>query len=217
MSIPGLLRDGLRHFVRDCLVVVAVLLTLPFWLPVRLFGRFRRDEQLFLTCSQILSLFPGLLGIFLRRGFYSMTLDSFAWDCTVEFGTWVAHRHVAIDRRVYIGGRCILGMCSIGENTLIGSNVDILAGRYTHGFDDPGRPMCEQEQHLCQTRIGRNTWIGNSVVVMGDVGDDTIIGAGSVVVTPIPAGKIAVGNPCAVKKDRLSGGRSEKASICEKV
>ena len=203
----------LRHAVRNGLVLAAVLLTLPLWLPVRLFARFSAQDGLFLTCSQILSLFPGILGIFLRRGFYLMCLDTFAWDCTIEFGTWVAHRHVSIGHCVYIGGRCILGMCSVGDNALIGSNVDILAGRYTHRFDDPSTPICDQAKEFRQVRIGRNAWIGNSAVVMDDVGDDTIIGAGSVVVKPIPAGAVAVGNPCVVKKTRFPVHHPDKSLV----
>jgi len=33
------------------------------------------------------------------------------------------------------------------------------------------------------------------------IGDDTVIGAGSVVVRDIPSGKVAVGNPCRVIRD----------------
>jgi acetyltransferase-like isoleucine patch superfamily enzyme len=142
-----------------------------------------------------------------------MSLDSFGWDCTIEFGTWIAHRRVSIGRCVYVGGRCTLGMCSIGDHTLIGSNVDILAGRYTHRFDDLSKPICEQDHVFRQVRIGRNAWIGNSAVVMDDVGDDTIIGAGSVVVKPIPAGTIAVGNPCIVKKERFPMEQREKSVV----
>jgi acetyltransferase-like isoleucine patch superfamily enzyme len=131
-----------------------------------------------------------------------MTLDSFAADCAVEFGTWVAHRQVTIGRNVYIGGRCTLAACQIGEHTMLGSNVDLIAGRHTHGFDDLSRPIAQQEERIEPISIGRNCWIGNSAVVMADVGDDTIIGAGSVVVKPIPAGVVAAGNPCVVIRRR---------------
>lgn len=48
--------------------------------------------------------------------------------------------------------------------------------------------------------VGDNVWIGANVVVLPGVtiGNDTIIGAGSVVTKDIPAGVIAVGNPCRV-------------------
>jgi virginiamycin A acetyltransferase len=202
---------SLRHTIRDVLVLAAAAITAPLWVPVRLFGRWSPKDGLFLACSQFLSLFPGLTGIFLRRGFYLMCLDGFAWDCSLEFGTWIAHRRVGIGRCVYIGGRCTLGMCSIGDYAMIGSNVDIIAGRHTHGFDDPAKPVCEQAEQYSQVRIGRNCWIGNSAVIMADVGDNSVVGAGSVVVKPIPSGVVAAGNPCVVKRVRGNAADPDKS------
>ena len=193
----------LRHLVRNFLVLTAVVLTAPLWIPVRVFARVDKKDDLFLTCSEFLSLFPGLPGIFLRRGFYLMSLETFAWDCTIEFGTWIAHRQTRIGRCVYIGGRCTLGMCIIGDHALLGSNVDIIAGRHTHSFADNTTPIASQRERYEAVSIGRNCWLGNSTVVMADVGDDTVIGAGSVVVKPIPSGVVAAGNPCTVKKSRF--------------
>lgn len=202
---------NVRHGLRNALVLVAVALTAPLWIPVRFFARLDPKDNLLLACSQFLSLFPGLVGIFLRRGFYFMSLESFSPDCTIEFGTWLSHRHLRIGRSVYVGGRCILGMCEIGDYALIGSNVDILTGRHQHRFDDASKPICEQGGEYQPIRIGCNTWIGNSSVVMADVGDGAIIGAGSVVVKPIPPACIAVGNPCAVKKSRSLDNTPEKS------
>lgn len=48
--------------------------------------------------------------------------------------------------------------------------------------------------------IGDNVWIGGSVTVLPGVriGDNTVIGAGSVVTLDIPDMVVAVGNPCRV-------------------
>jgi maltose O-acetyltransferase len=50
-------------------------------------------------------------------------------------------------------------------------------------------------------RIGRNVWIGGgAIVLLGvSVGDDALIGAGSVVTGDIPAGAVASGNPARVQ------------------
>ena len=51
--------------------------------------------------------------------------------------------------------------------------------------------------------IGKNCWLGAGVIVVPGVsiGDDTVIGAGSVVTKDIPSGVVAVGNPCRVIKE----------------
>ena len=55
-------------------------------------------------------------------------------------------------------------------------------------------------QYNLPIRIGRNCWLGAGVIVVPGVtiGDDTMIGAGSVVTKDIPANVVAVGNPCRV-------------------
>ena len=55
-------------------------------------------------------------------------------------------------------------------------------------------------QYNLPIRIGRNYWLGAGVIVVPGVtiGDNTVIGAGSVVTKDIPANVVAVGNPCRV-------------------
>lgn len=54
-------------------------------------------------------------------------------------------------------------------------------------------------------RIGKNVWIvGGAFILPGvTIGDDTVIGAGSVVTRDIPAGKVARGNPFRIIRDNL--------------
>ena len=51
-------------------------------------------------------------------------------------------------------------------------------------------------------KIGNNVWLGVNAVVLkgGSIGENTVIGANSVVTSNIPANVIAVGNPCRVIK-----------------
>ena len=48
--------------------------------------------------------------------------------------------------------------------------------------------------------IGRNAWLGGAVIVCPGVtiGDDTVVGAGSVVTRDLPPAVVAVGNPARV-------------------
>ena len=51
-----------------------------------------------------------------------------------------------------------------------------------------------------QLKTGKNCWLGAGVIVMPGVtiGDNTVIGAGSIVTKDIPSNVVAVGNPCRV-------------------
>lgn len=190
---------SLRDVLRNTMVGIAVVVTSPLWLPARVFLKFG-GEGAFVSCGQLLSLIPGLAGVMLRRGYYLMCLDCIALDCGIGFGTWFAHTEVRIDPGVSIGPYCTIGMCHVGSNTLIGSNVDILSGRRQHHFDDSAGNLADQGGLFTCTRIGSNCWIGNSTVIMADVGDHCVVGAGAVVVKPIPSGSVAVGNPAVCKK-----------------
>ncbi len=84
----------------------------------------------------------------------------------------------------------------VGDCTMFAPNV-ILA---TAGH--PILPELREKayQFNMPIHIGRNCWLGAGVIVMPGVtiGDNTVIGAGSVVTKDIPANVVAVGNPCRV-------------------
>ncbi len=194
----------LRSTVRAALVSIAVVLTAPLWIPVRLQALVFGGKGVFAGCSELLSLIPSLPGVYLRRGFYRMCLESCAIDCHIGFGTTLAHPETRIGRGVYIGNRCTLGQVVIEDHVAIGSNVDLLSGRRQHHFEQADTPLLEQGGSFSQIRIGGNSWVGNSAVVMADVGRACVVGAGSVVVKQVPDGAIVAGNPATpVKKWRL--------------
>jgi acetyltransferase-like isoleucine patch superfamily enzyme len=104
---------------------------------------------------------------------------------------------------------------AIGDDVAIGSNVDILSGRHQHHFGRLDVPIQDQGGVFQQVTIGRNCWVGNSAVVMADIGADSVIGAGSVVVKPIPARSIAAGNPATVRKQRVLAPRELPPVLAE--
>lgn len=66
--------------------------------------------------------------------------------------------------------------------------------------------------------IGENVWLGYGVIVLPGVtvGNNVIIGAGSVVTKSIPSGVLAAGNPCIVKKvidEKIFEGIKENENI----
>jgi len=86
---------------------------------------------------------------------------------------------------------------------MLGSNVDIISGKNQHNFDRLDIPMREQGGDLEKIVIGEDSWLGNSSVVMANVGKKSIVAAGSVVVKDVPPYSIVGGNPARVLKSRL--------------
>ena len=94
----------------------------------------------------------------------------------------------------------------VGDNVLFGPNVTLCAG--THPVHIELRR--QQAQYNLPIHIGNNVWIGGNTFVMPGVtiGDNSVIGAGSVVTRDVPANVVALGNPCRVL--RKIGEQDEK-------
>ena len=93
----------------------------------------------------------------------------------------------------------------VGDDTMIGPNVTIATAGH------PVLPAQRQRglQFNMPVVIGRNCWIGAGAVLLPGVtlGDNVVVGAGSVVTHDLPSNVVAVGNPCRVlrpvgEKDR---------------
>ena len=87
----------------------------------------------------------------------------------------------------------------IGDNVMFGPNVSL----YTAGH--PIHPVSRNSgyEYGLPITIGDNVWLGGNVAVTPGVtiGENTVIGAGSVVVKDIPANVVAAGNPCRVVRE----------------
>ncbi len=84
----------------------------------------------------------------------------------------------------------------VGDYTMIGPNVTLAAAGH------PILPELRQAgyQFNLPVRIGRNCWLGAGVIVVPGVtiGDNVVIGAGSIVTHDLPSDVVAAGNPCRV-------------------
>ena len=84
----------------------------------------------------------------------------------------------------------------VGDCTMFGPNVVVATAGH------PILPRLREQgmQYNAPVRIGRNCWIGAGALIMPGVtiGDDVVVGAGSVVTKDLPSGVVAVGNPCRV-------------------
>lgn len=122
-------------------------------------------------------------------------------------------QHITLGNNVIININCTFVDCNtitIGNNVLIASNVQIYTA--THNTLPKERLVenwsPDSEVPYFRTfakavTIEDNVWIGGGVIILPGVtiGKNTVIGAGSVVTTSIPANTVAVGSPCKVIKE----------------
>lgn len=115
-------------------------------------------------------------------------------DFRCEFG-----KNITINDDVYINFGCIILDCAevtIGSHTLIGPNAGFYAANHSTYAEERINGGCYGKA----IHIGNNVWLGGDVKVLQgvNIGDNSIIGAGSIVTKNIPANVIAAGNPCKV-------------------
>ena len=117
--------------------------------------------------------------------------------------------NISLGDNCFINMNCTLldaGSISIGDNTLLGPDVKIYTS--CHPLDGSERFWEETEGTTAvktwtnPVKIGRYTWIGGGTVILPGVviGDNVVIGAGSVVAESVPDNAVACGNPCRILK-----------------
>jgi galactoside O-acetyltransferase len=84
----------------------------------------------------------------------------------------------------------------VGDYTMFGPNVTVATAGH------PILPELREKayQYNMPVHIGRNCWIGSGAIILPGItiGDNVVVGAGSVVTKDLPSNVVAVGNPCRV-------------------
>ncbi|MCL1125730.1 sugar O-acetyltransferase [Shewanella surugensis] len=133
-------------------------------------GNLKRLKSIFAHCGE---------NVFIEAGFHC------------DYG----HK-ISLGDRVFINLNCTIldaGQVIIGNDTLIGPNVQILA--VTHDVDPQLR--LEKHNYANDVIIGRNVWLAAGVIISPGVsiGDNSVIGAGSVVTKDVEANSLYLGHP----------------------
>ena len=104
--------------------------------------------------------------------------------------------NIVLGERVFLNFACVIldvARVEIGAGTQIGPGVQILTA------DHPRDPALRAQGWECgrPIRIGANVWIGGGAILLPGitVGDDAVIGAGSVVTRDVARGQTVAGNP----------------------
>lgn len=124
-------------------------------------------------------------------------------ECYIEpplHSNW-AGGNVHFGKHIYANFNLTLvddGDIFIGDHVMIGPNVSICTAAH---------PICPElrykdAQYNLPIYIKQNVWIGAGVIILPGVtiGENSVIGAGSIVTRDIPANVVAVGNPCRVMR-----------------
>ncbi len=115
---------------------------------------------------------------------------------------------IKIGNNVTLNGTVITSrkQIEIGDNTIIAPNVIIMDSDFHNQWPPEKRFELSLSTNDKEIKIGKNVWIGmNSVILKGvSIGDNSIIGAGSVVSKSIPKNVIAAGNPAKVVRSLIS-------------
>ncbi len=196
---PSALKRGAKAAARFVALIAVSPLLVSYFVTAALFSRDRAIE----SHSQLISLWPGIIGQYLRRAFLQRTLAHCHPTALVEFGTIFSQADAKLDENVYVGPQCGLGLVHLQKDVLIASNVHIPSGGATHYFDDPNTPIREQGGERKLVTIGEGAWIGIGAIVLADVGKGSIVAAGAVVTKPIPEFVIAGGVPAKVIRPRF--------------
>jgi len=200
---------GFRALAKSLVQLNCMTIMLPAVLFYRVHAIVLGSDRAFSGWSQLLSLIPGLLGVHLRNAFYRFTMERCSVDCHIGFGTIFSTPDASVASGVYIGHYCCIGEVTIGKDVLIASHVSIMNGSRQHGTADLETPIRDQAGVYVPITIGKDTWLGERAIVAASVGKHCIIGAGSLVLHPIPDYSVAVGVPARILRDR----RSEMNSV----
>lgn len=112
--------------------------------------------------------------------------------------------NIEIGENFYANVNCVIldgARVRFGDNVFIGPNC----GFYTAGHPLDVVQRNKGFEYAHPISVGNNVWFGAQVCVLPGVtiGDNSVIGAGSVVTHDIPSNSLAVGNPCRVVRKLL--------------
>lgn len=116
--------------------------------------------------------------------------------------------NIEVGENFYANHGCVIldvARVSFGDNVFIAP----LCGFYAAGHPLDAALRNSGLEYARPIAVGSDVWIGGNVVVLPGVciGDGSVIGAGSVVTRDVPAGVVAVGNPCRVLRRVTDGDR----------
>ncbi len=129
-----------------------------------------------------------------------------AYNCTVDDGTKIGS-FVEIQKNAHIGKNCKISthtfICegvTIKNGVFVGHNVSFINDKYPLAVNQDFSLKNDSDWELMKTIVNDKVSIGTSSTILGgiEIGENSIIGAGSVVTQDVPPNVIVVGNPAKI-------------------
>jgi acetyltransferase-like isoleucine patch superfamily enzyme len=128
------------------------------------------------------------------------------YGCTIGDNTKVG-TFVEIQKNSSIGKNCKISshtfICEgveIEDNVFIGHNVTFINDKFPRAVNDDGKMQTDSDWKLEKTFVKKGASIGSSVTILCGItiGENAVVGAGSVVTKNVPADTVVAGNPAKV-------------------
>ncbi|MFA7420895.1 MAG: acyltransferase [Melioribacteraceae bacterium] len=131
------------------------------------------------------------------------------YGCEIGDGSKIG-TFVEIQKNAFIGKNCKISshtfICEgvhIEDNCFIGHNVTFINDKYPRSTNQDGSMQTEADWKLEETWIGKGVSIGSSATILCGIiiGENSIVGAGSVVTKNVPPNTIVAGVPAKIMKE----------------
>lgn len=130
------------------------------------------------------------------------------YGCTIgdnsKIGTFVEiQKNANIGRNVKVSSHTfICEGVQIDDNVFIGHNVSFINDKYPRSANSDGQLQTEADWNVVPTHVKRGASIGTSATILCGVtvGENAIVGAGSVVTRDVPDNAVVAGNPARIMK-----------------
>lgn len=157
-----------------------------------------------LTCKNLCHKYNSLLPENLdeRKYILKQLFGKTGENITIEQDFWCDYGYnIEVGENFYMNHGCVIldpARVTFGDNVFIGPNCGFYTAAHPLDYETRNKGL----EYALPIKVGNNVWFGGNVCVMPNVeiGDNVVIGAGSVVTKSIPSNSVAVGNPCRVVK-----------------
>ena len=139
-----------------------------------------------------------------RTKYYQRLFKTMGEGCKIKAGCIIDNpEKIELGNGVSIQYNCYLsgfGEIKVGDDVSLGNNTKIFTTE--HPYYDDGKPFKYNPLKILPVTIGNNVITGADVIVLGGIhiGDNVMIGAGSVVTKDIPSNSVYAGNPAKLIK-----------------